>query len=747
MFPKEGPDNQSCGPKNLISVSILSFNTFKGGLELDEPIINLKNIHLRIGSVTLTFTGERPIICLYEGSRREGEDEIFRYRCKDALVDARVSTVDDCSALIGLSVASLKTLDSMSPFELDLDVGKPSGGVLVLTTHKDAAKHYSSAFGYYNQLAINREPKAPKPPEDPEYPPLLGFISHDEYMRSYPCWTYPVISRDLKLIPYYSIFLLADYGGKYMAVLTFTDGCVTTYLDPGPKLRAFLGKDIANIDLSWVASVAVDEDPYKAVERCVMTASSRLPLKPRERKRTPIFMEKIGWCSWNALLTEDLSHENIVKIVRGILDRGIRLGWVIIDDGWQDEVKRDGWPRRILKRLSTNERFPAGLMGAVRSLKNLGIDLVGLWHTINIHWSGFEKNLSRDFSVAGYFSKFNESYVPPPKIDEAFKLYERFFKWVRCNDIDFVKADNQWVIHALYNGDFTVGESSRNIELAMQAAAYANGLDIINCMSMAPENYSNFLFSNIMRVSIDYIPFWKADAKLHTIFSVYNALLFGHIAYPDYDMFMSYDPYALVHAVARIFSCGPFYITDREPERTNIELLKRFVLPDGRLVRVCEPAMPTRDVLFRDPYNEPVLLKVASKVGEGIAIAAFNVSRSGARISDSITLNMLPFSVKRQRYAYYRVFGDEYGILEWNDELNISLGELEVEVVVLSPIEGDKAVIGLKEFILPPSPIRIFRTSDGRVWVQSMASGTLLYYADGRFVEKRIEEGSTLEIC
>ena len=714
---------------------------------MGEPTINLKNIPLRIRSVTLTFASEGSIICLYEGSRKEGGDEIFRYRCRDALVDIYVSTIDEGGALIGLSVASLRTLDSISPFELDLDVEEPSGGILVLTTHKDAAKYHSMAFGYYNQIAINKEPRGPKPPEDPEYPPQLGFISHDEYVRGYPCWTYPVISRDLKLIPYYSVFLLADYGGKYMAVLTFTDKCITTYLDPGPKLRAFLGKDMDNISLSWMASIAIDEDPYKAIKQCVMTASSRLPFKSRGRKRTPVFMEKIGWCSWNALLTEDLSHENVVKIVRGLMDRGIRLGWVIIDDGWQDEVKREGWPHRILRRLSTNERFPAGLMGTVRSLKDLGVSLVGLWHTINIHWSGFERDLSRDFGVAGYFSKFNESYVPPPKMDEAFELYKRFFEWVKCNGIDFVKVDNQWVIHALYNGDFSVGESSRNIELAMQAAAYANGLDILNCMSMAPENYSNFLFSNATRVSIDYIPFWKTDAKLHTIFSVYNALLFGHIVYPDYDMFMSYDPYALVHAVARIFSCGPLYITDREPERTNIDLLKRLILPDGRLVRVCEPAMPTRDVLFRDPYNEPVLLKVASRVGESIAIAAFNVSRSGARISDSITLNILPFSVKRQRYVYYKVFGDEWGVLEWDDGLNISLGELEVEVIVLSPIEGDKAVIGLKEFILPPSPISIFRTSDGRVLVQSAASGTLLYYVNGRFIERRVEEDSTLEIC
>lgn len=709
----------------------------------DRLCFKVGGLPIEISSITAVFADGSKSTCECFGAFKADGREEYKFRCDDALVNISLAA-ESSRGVISFSASSLKDLSHKFPLEMDFNADKPSR-VLALTTHKDSAKCYSNAFGYYNQTAIGKEPKSPRPPDRPEYPPELGYIEHEDYVRGYPCWAYPVFSKSFEEAPYYSIFLLADYGDKYLALLTLTDK-TTAYLWPGLKLKVFSGRISKRIEHSIIASLAVDSDPYRAIENCVNAASSYVTFKPRRVKKKPIMMDKIGWCSWNALLTGDLSHENIVKIVGGLINRGLKLGWVIIDDGWQEEASREGWPQRVLRKLSANRRFPEGIGGVVKSLKDLGVDLVGLWHTINIHWGGFEEEVARELDCEGFFSKFVGGYVPKPAMAEAFKLYERFFSWVRGSGVDFVKVDNQWVIHALYDGLSMVGEAAENVELAMQAAAYAKGLDVLNCMCMVPENYSNFLFSNAMRVSMDYIPFWKADAKLHTIFSVYNALLFSHIAYPDYDMFMSYDPYAKIHAVARVFSGGPIYITDRDAEKTDIDLLKSFVLPNGRLVKVDRPALPTRDVLFRDPYNEPVLLKVASETNGSISVAVFNLSGAGERIEGSISLDTLPFPVKRADYAYYETFSGERGILARSDELRVSLDELDVEVVNLVPVEDCKAVIGLKEYMLPRFPVKVFRLPDGRVFVESAASGTLLYYADGTFKEVEVKEGSITEI-
>jgi hypothetical protein len=702
-------------------------------------IIDSRRLRIDVRSITVNFADGARSNCSLEGIEwRRDNYRVYRYRCGDAYVDLHTVNLDGGLSL-GLSSVSSRNLDSLFPIEVELDAGNPRR-VLALTTHRGAAPFYSDAFRYYNPIAVDREPKGVKPPDDPKYPYNLSYIHHDEYVRGYPCWTYPVVVNKFEDIPYYTIFVLAGYDDKYLAVFTTTNGDATAYINPCLKLKTFLGREAGRIELSWVASIAIDSDPYRAVDGCVEAAAFNCVFKHRVSKRIPTFIDKFGWCSWNALLTEDLSHENVVKIVDGLKARGIPIGWVIIDDGWQDEAVREEWPRRILRRLSTNQRFPKGFRKLIEDLKGLGVELVGLWHTINVHWGGFEGEVARELGVDGYRSGFTDSYAPPATMDQAYEFYRRFFSWIRESGFDFVKIDNQWIIHSLYSSDYTAGLAARNIQLSMQLAAYANGLDILNCMCMAPEDYSYFLLSNAMRVSIDYIPFWKADAKLHTLFSVYNAMLFGNIAYPDYDMFISYDPYAKTHLVARIFSSGPIYITDRYPEKTDADILRKVILPDGRIVRVDKPGLPTRDVVLRDPYNEQVILKVASTVKGCIAIALFNIYKGGSILEDYVKLDILPFEARGGEYLCYRVFDGGYSVIKPGDEVKVSLKELETEILILAPIYDERAVVGLKDYLLPPYPIEI-RKIDGEILIESGVPGTLLYYRDGVLDEIKIGKG------
>lgn len=83
---------------------------------------------------------------------------------------------------------------------------------------------------------------------------------------------------------------------------------------------------------------------------------------------------------------------------------------------------------------------------------------------------------------------------------------------------------------------------------------------------------------------------------------------------PDWDMFHSKHPAALLHATARVVSGSGVYVSDK-PGAHDFELLRRIVLPDGSVQRPLLPGRPTKDILFADVLKDnKTLLKVLSRL-------------------------------------------------------------------------------------------------------------------------------------
>lgn len=540
-------------------------------------------------------------------------------------------------------------------------------------------------------------------PEPYQYPQLREAGEHE-----YCPWSYPVhassfekLPRNLKVSQ-----LLAKGGGGYAFLLPISDAGARGYISrfenggfsvmlhaiaPGSWRRAAL------LALSTSAS------PYEAVEAAYEAALTQLgrPQVLRRNKRLPEVFRHLGWCSWNACWREPTA-ERVLRACKSILEGGIKLGFALIDDGWQDEEEAP-WPGQRLRRLQPDSRkFPAGFAPVVSELKGIGIKYVGLWHTLNVHWGGVAKGSELAERWKGLLAEADGRLVPEPA--RAFELFRDWYSELKEWGFDFVKVDNQSFVAYAYAGRAPVEGAARRLHEGLEAAAFVNSLEVLNCMAQQPENCFNWLRSAVARNCVDYIvPHRRSRNKLHLYFNAYNALFMSQIAWPDWDMFQSHDPWALQQAVARAVSGGPVYLTD-EPGRTVAEVVKPLAFSDGALPLPDSPALPTEDVLMKDPYNEPVPLKVFTRVTvEGVGtygvVAAFNIYKHDAAVAGSVAPSdaLLP----EGRYCIYEYFSG--GVSE--GAVQYELEPMGVKLFIIAPQAGWLAPIGLREVYIMPRGI------------------------------------------
>ena len=145
----------------------------------------------------------------------------------------------------------------------------------------------------------------------------------------------------------------------------------------------------------------------------------------------------------------------------------------------------------------------------------------------------------------------------------------------------------------------------------------------INCMCHSTEDLLIFLGSAVARSSDDFWPRDPPSHRAHVAVNAYNSVFsLLWCLLPDWDMFHSRHPAARLHALARVVSGGPVYVSDA-PGAHDAALLRRLVLPDGRVLRPVLPGRPTADSLFRDVMRDgESLLKVSTVNATAVALAA-----------------------------------------------------------------------------------------------------------------------------
>eukprot|EP00981_Chlorochromonas_danica_P007777 scaffold1882_cov163-Ochromonas_danica.AAC.8 len=273
-------------------------------------------------------------------------------------------------------------------------------------------------------------------------------------------------------------------------------------------------------------------------------------------------------------------------------------------------------------------------------------------------WPEFPSSLLR-MSKKGNLSKqpfaMNGLGLVNPAL--AGEFYLSYHRNLAAMGVDGVKVDVQSSLpllkHADYNGwdlvstfhrglkysvDTVFGESSLN-----PATGESKNAMIVHCMCHSQHTFLAILTQHpyqcdlstdfeahcvpVVRGSDDFWPEQTASHTPHLVANAYNALLLSFIGLQDWDMFQSsLGAPSAMHAAARAISGGPIYVSDR-PDEQDDAILKRVVLPNGRLLRCLRNARPVASNVLNNPqtsFNVPLLLQNINPCG-GLVIAAFHV--------------------------------------------------------------------------------------------------------------------------
>lgn len=227
------------------------------------------------------------------------------------------------------------------------------------------------------------------------------------------------------------------------------------------------------------------------------------------------------------------------------------------------------------------------------------------------------------------------------------------------------------------------------------------------------------------------------------------------------------------HAAGRAVAGCPVYVSDKVGAH-DFDLLKKLVLPDGKVLTTQGIGLPTRDCLFNDPTKEASLLKIWNTNALGGVIGAFNARYGSGEAAIGSASDEIPseektieaeaqadankpfsdgaapdeassneadahtpsepisgwvspsdvFGIEGERFAVYAHNTRELRLLQSHEKWEITLPELHAEVFTVIPVENGFAPIGLSEMFNSGAAIEDFASSEATaiVWLQS--SGT-----------------------
>ena len=516
--------------------------------------------------------------------------------------------------------------------------------------------------------------------------PVFGQGTYKSTENSRPHEAHVLLMTDEKQKEH--VLMLPLFAGDWRAFLTGDDKGLHFGVHGGEK-----GSDI--VTDKPLMLITKGKDPIALMQASIALISKTLKtFRLREEKRLPAFVDLFGWCTWNAYY-QDVSEDKVLKGLEAFKKSGIQPRFMILDDGWQDINKKGH-----MNTFATNKRFAQGLAPLIEKAKQkYNIEIFGVWHALQGYWGGVNPKgpLSKEYEVIAKQGlkpcNMEKQEIGLVSKKDIHRFYQDFHASLRQAGVDMVKIDSQSGMQELCRGGVGYASTMSAYQKAIQASTQTHFEgNLLHCMSNGQDVAYNMSASVAWRNSDDFYPNNKPSHAHHMVINAYNAVWAHTFSCPDWDMFMSGHYTGAFHAAARAISGGPVYISDK-PGDHDAKIVKRLCLSDGRSLRSESPALPLARKMYEDPHQGMGLLFLRNNNGKAGVIGAFHCQFEGPAISDSFTVK--DAGMGRGDYALWYARANKLECAHSRDQINITLKELEAEIVHILPIDEGVAAIGL----------------------------------------------------
>lgn len=504
-------------------------------------------------------------------------------------------------------------------------------------------------------------------------------------------------------------------------VLTITNSCATPTAKTLPALVCFRDKQL-------------HQAIYGAVQEALL-ATGGMGRLVDDKVAAPAWLEYLGWESGVAM-GKHVSHEKIIEAIKSLSEEGLLPGFVLVDEGWQQLAMTEtaqGKEWALAGFDADKKRFPQGIKGVVDALHALGVKHVGVWHGMVGYRGGIHPSLAERYGLP---LSADGRYYLGADLGQTFQFFHDYYGALRTQGVTFVKVGDQSSIHHYSHEEVGVTTLYRNSQAAIQAAASIQFTSAhLNTECLRNENLFYWSVSRIARTAED-IDMSNPLGMMRAIRNnLTNSLWLQHLMQPDFDAWLTNmeesETLAIFHALS-----GSINVIGDPAGKHNEKLIKKFVLPDGRLLKADRPLTLCEDSVFCNPLEDKQIYKAFTTKGHYGVVAAFNLN-SGKRTLHGSVCAADVTGLAGEQFALFSYHNGFVKLVAHDEPVAITLKPTKNDVFTFAPLRSGVAVMGCYWYILAPGTISEVHIEEDSVHISSLVAAPLLLYCSRQVLEVR----------